>query len=310
MGYRKAPFDIKAEFLDPSKLPPLTSKELGKFRVELPVQPVPKKVKVKTKLTLHGTFSVEGAQIVEEEEYEETVKERRELPPEEVSDEEAEEEPTAATEEKENADTQEDGGDAKKKDETKKEEKAEEPDKEADKTEDAKETETPAAEPAPEEAKKEEGSSKKKRKEPEKRYEWVDVVKKKRRIKRTDISVVASGRPGLDEATLQKRQDEETALQVEMCDIIETDERRNDLESYIFRMRDKTSTSGEYGEFISDADREKFSSDLLKAEDWLYDTPDATKVQFVDKLTELKTTGDQVAWRFKENAAAQDADKK
>merc|ERR1712151_1476809 len=90
-------------FLDPSKLPPLTSKELGKFRVDLPQQPAPKKVKVKTRLTLHGTFSVEGATLVEEEEYEETVKEKRELPPEEVSDEEAEEEPTAATEEKENA---------------------------------------------------------------------------------------------------------------------------------------------------------------------------------------------------------------
>merc|ERR1712232_1450850 len=75
----------------------------------------------------------------------------------------------------------------------------------------------------------------------------------------------------------------------------------NDLESYIFSMRDKTSASGEYGEYISDADREKFSSELMKAEDWLYDTPDATKVQFVDKLSELKTTGDVVAWRFKEN---------
>merc|ERR1712187_671683 len=110
----------------------------------------------------------------------------------------------------------------------------------------------------------------------------------------------ASGRPGLDSATLQKRQDEETAMQVEMRDIIETDERRNDLESYIFSMRDKTSAGGEYGEFISDADREKFSSELMKAEDWLYDTPDATKIQFIDKLNELKTTGDVVAWRFKE----------
>merc|ERR1712187_841577 len=109
----------------------------------------------------------------------------------------------------------------------------------------------------------------------------------------------ASGRPGLDSATLQKREDEETAMQVEMRDIIETDERRNDLESYIFSMRDKTSTSGEYGEFISDADREPFNSELTKAEDWLYDTFDATKIQFIDKLSELKTTGDAVAWRCK-----------
>merc|ERR1712151_963485 len=175
-----------------------------------------------------------------------------------------------------------------------------EPEEETKDTEKAEETETPAAEAAPEEEKKEDAASRKKRKEPEKRYEWVDVVKKKRRIKRTDISVVASGRPGLDDATLQKRQDEETAMQVEMRDIIETDERRNDLESYIFSMRDKTSSSGEYGEFISDADREKFSSELMKAEDWLYDTVDASKLQFIDKLSELKSTGNVVACRFKE----------
>merc|ERR1712070_1202840 len=108
------------------------------------------------------------------------------------------------------------------------------------------------------------------------------------------------GKPGLSDAVLQKRMDEETAMQSEMKEIIETDEKRNDLEGYIFNMRDKCTESGEYGAFISAADREKFESDLMKAEDWLYDAEGATKAQYIEKLDELKCHGDVVVWRFKE----------
>ena len=96
------------------------------------------------------------------------------------------------------------------------------------------------AKPAEGEAPKE-GEEKKpeEKKEPEKKYEWVDVVKKKKRTKKTDLTVTATGRPGLSDAALQKLKDQEFAIQAEMREIIETDERRNDLESYIFNMRDK-----------------------------------------------------------------------
>jgi heat shock protein 4 len=245
--YRKGPFDVKAEYADPSTLPPKTPKELGTYKIELPAQIESKKVKVKAKLNLSGCFTIESAQMVEDEEYEETVKEKRELPP---------EEPQA----------DENAGDANM------------------------------------EGEKKEGEEKKdEKKEPEKKYEWVDVVKKKKRTKRTDLKISISGVPGLSEAVLAKRQDEETAMQVEMKEIIETDEKRNDLEGYIFNMRDKITESGEYGSFISQPDREKFESDLMKAEDWLYDNEGATKVQYMDKLDELKALGDPLVWRYKED---------
>merc|ERR1712054_653844 len=91
-----------------------------------------------------------------------------------------------------------------------------------------------------------------------------------------------------------------------MKEIIETDEKRNDLESYIFNMRSKIEVGNEYGEFISASDREKFNSDLTKAEDWLYDTYEGTKVQFVEKLDELKQTGESVAWRKREHGMRDD----
>lgn len=271
--WRNDAFDLKAEFADEtaSLLLPGTSKELGTFRVELPKQPEPKKVKVKAKLTLHGTFAIEGAQMVEEEEYEETVKEKRELPPEPV------ETPAETSPKEENGDKKEPEGDAP----------------------------MPDAAAAQEGEKKEGDNGQASPKEPEKkqepRYEWVDVVKKKRRTKRTEINITTSGRPGLEQAALDKRKDEEFAVQAEMREIIETDEKRNDLEAYIFSVRDKITESGEWGEFIVPADREPFSSELMKAEDWLYDNPEATKVMFIDKLEELKQRGDLIQWRHKES---------
>jgi len=245
--YRKDAFDVTAEYVDPSLLAPGTPKELGVYRIELPAQSEPKKVKVKAKLTVHGTFVIDSAQLVEEEEYEESVKEKRELP-------------------------------------------AEEPKPEAE-AEAKKEGEGEAAA---------EGEAKKEEKKEDKKYEWVDVKKMKKRTKRTDLAISISGKPGLLDKDIQTLMDQETAMQTEMREIIETDEKRNDLESYIFNMRDKITESGEYGQYISSADRDKFNSDLTKAEDWLYDNMEGSKAQFIEKLDELKSVGDAVQWRFKE----------
>merc|ERR1719401_958817 len=78
------------------------------------------------------------------------------------------------------------------------------------------------------EPKKEKKKKIKKPKEP--RYEWVDVVKKKTRTKRTDVPIVSSGLLGLPDSLVQQRNDQEFQLQAEMREIIDTDAKRNDLE--------------------------------------------------------------------------------
>jgi len=283
--YRTKPFELKANYADGSSLIPGTALELGTFKIDLPPQTEPKKVKVKAKLTLHGTFSIEGAQLVEEEEYDETVKEKRELPAEEVvppadpaaspaasSPETATPDGDAAMPPAEGAEGEAGGGetsangtDADKKDEKPKEEK-----------------------------------------KPEKKYEWVEVVKRKTRTKRTDLNITKSGIVGLSDMVIQQRTDEETAIQSDMRDIIETGEKRNDLEGYIFTMRDKIASSGEYGVFISDAHRDELNVDLTRGEDWLYDNFEASKVMYIEKLDELKVQGDPVVWRFKEDSIRSD----
>lgn len=44
-----------------------------------------------------------------------------------------------------------------------------------------------------------------------------------------------------------------------------------------------------------------FDSNLMRTEDWLYDNPDATKVQYVEKRDELKAQGDPIEWRYNED---------
>merc|ERR1712217_563454 len=94
--WRKRPFDLMADYVDEKLLLPGTSKALGKFRIDMPELPEPKRVKVKAKLTQHGTFSVEGAMIVEEEEYDDKVKEKREIPPDPEEEKEEEDDADAA----------------------------------------------------------------------------------------------------------------------------------------------------------------------------------------------------------------------
>ena len=71
--YRNGPFDVVAEYADPEMLPVGTSPILGKFHFAIPSAEVNHKVKVRAKLTLHGTFSIESANIIEIEEYDEPV---------------------------------------------------------------------------------------------------------------------------------------------------------------------------------------------------------------------------------------------
>merc|ERR1712093_50090 len=68
----------------------------------------------------------------------------------------------------------------------------------------------------------------------------------------------------------------------------------------ILDMRNKIQPDAVYAPFITPADAETFSSDLMKAEDWLYDNFEGTKVQFVEKMHELEKFGGPVVQRYAE----------
>lgn len=318
--FRKGPFDIKVDYAEQKQLLPMTPQELGTWHIEVPAQSEPKKIKVRARLTLHGTFAIEGAQMVEEEEYEEVVKERREIIVEASEEPQVADSEEAAKAEFEAAKAQDvpmNEADKPAEDHAKENGSAEKP-AENGKDESGKDENPQEKEPSPngEKAASEEAAGnghaeepekKKPRKaEPEKRYEWIDVRKTKKRQKKTDLKVTATGRPGLCAKMVQKLMDQESAMQAEMNNVIETDEKRNDLEAYILNMRNKCSESGEFQDYVSPADREAFLAELTKTEDWLYDTPDATKTMYIDKVDDLRKVGDAVAWRCKEAGMRED----
>eukprot|EP00927_Polykrikos_kofoidii_P053974 TRINITY_DN48480_c0_g1_i1.p1 TRINITY_DN48480_c0_g1~~TRINITY_DN48480_c0_g1_i1.p1 ORF type:complete len:853 (-),score=173.97 TRINITY_DN48480_c0_g1_i1:260-2509(-) len=64
--FRKDTFEVKARYGNEAALPEGISHDLGTYKIELPAQQEAKKVKVKAALSVHGTFSIESAQLVED----------------------------------------------------------------------------------------------------------------------------------------------------------------------------------------------------------------------------------------------------
>lgn len=138
-----------------------------------------------------------------------------------------------------------------------------------------------------------------KKEEPKKpKYEWVEVRKMKKRTKRTQLSIDQTGVPGLSAKEMQTFKDVESRLITDTKEVKENDARRNELESYIYKSRDRVATEGgECAEYMKKDDRENFASELMKYEDWLYDHFDASTLELQDKLIELQNIGEPVIKR-------------
>merc|ERR1719229_575464 len=75
---------------------------------------------------------------------------------------------------------------------------------------------------------------------------------------------------------------------------------KNDLETYIYSLRDKIDTT--HKEFIHDNDRDLLSKQLTEMEDWVYEEGDnANKTAFLERLKQLKDIGDPMEYRLWEN---------
>jgi len=134
---------------------------------------------------------------------------------------------------------------------------------------------------------------------PEK-YEYVEVMKTRKKTNRTDLLVTTRMPPGWLQPE-QKKQFHEEELNMQNDDRVqfETREKLNELESYVYGMRDKL--NGAMKEFMKPHDTEQFLAILQATEDWLYDNAEAAKSVFVAKLEELQKIGDPVDRRYNES---------
>eukprot|EP00978_Attheya_sp_CCMP212_P029881 scaffold107872_cov51-Attheya_sp.AAC.4 len=127
-------------------------------------------------------------------------------------------------------------------------------------------------------------------------------AEKKKKMKKTNLEFRIS-RP-LD--WVKTEIDKETEAEVHMANadriVRETSDKRNELESYIYDMRDKITSDSQLAPYCTDEEKAAFTTALETNENWLYeDGFDATKSVYAEKLDSLKRLGDPIEFRHGEN---------
>ena len=120
----------------------------------------------------------------------------------------------------------------------------------------------------------------------------------KRRFKKTDLEVVVE-HPGLSKEQIKAAIDLETDMANEDRLITETADKRNELEAYIYGMRDKL--DGVLKTYTAPAEKGSLVKLLDAAEDWLYnDGFDCSKQHYAKKIEELRAVGNPIEYRYSE----------
>lgn len=121
----------------------------------------------------------------------------------------------------------------------------------------------------------------------------------KKRFRKTDLEVTVTS-SGLSMDEVKAGIELEASMAFEDRMIIETADKRNELETYIYAMRDKLDR--ELKEFAQQSETDSMKSMLMNAEEWLYDEFDATKSKYQAKLDELHKIGNVIEKRQYEDA--------
>ena len=128
-----------------------------------------------------------------------------------------------------------------------------------------------------------------------------DATAAPKKIKKTNLDF--SIRRPLDWTAdeIVKANEMEVAMQNADRIVRETADMRNELESYIYDMRDKINSDSLLGMYGTDAEKVLFNAKNEEAENWLYeDGFDAKKSAFSEKLAELKKLGGPIEKRQSE----------
>lgn len=278
---RAGDFNVSASYDESAteyELPCNISKEVVSFVVHAPKGET-EKIRVNIKQDLNGVISLCSAQMMEE------VWEDVEVPVEPEKKEQVKVEKKEESKVEKKEDKKEESGD------TKQESKAAESDKNPAGDEPKKQDENAKPDPAKEDAKPKETPP-----EPPK-----TKMEKRKKLKRTNLTF-SETRPLLfTQPELDKAYEQEVAMTNIDRIVQETADKRNELESYIYNMRDKILSDSALRPYMTGPDQSDFSTLLENTENWLYeDGFDATKSVYAEKCTELQKLGDPVESRQRE----------
>jgi len=125
--------------------------------------------------------------------------------------------------------------------------------------------------------------------------------KKTRQFTKVPLTVV-SDVFGLTKEQVKNSIELEASMAYEDRLITETADKRNELEAYIYSMRDKL--DGIYKPYGTDIEKNHMQTKMTEAEDWLYgDGFDSTKQQYAKKIEDLRMLGDPIESRMVEEQA-------
>lgn len=127
--------------------------------------------------------------------------------------------------------------------------------------------------------------------------------KVKKQVRKGELPVV-SATPSLDPAVKNAAIEREQAMIMEDKLVADTEEKKNELETYIYDLRNKL--DDQYADLASEEEKEKIRAKLMEVEDWLYDEgDDATKAVYVAKIEEIRALAGPVVQRYFDKVEAE-----
>ncbi|WVR06056.1 hypothetical protein IAU60_003084 [Kwoniella sp. DSM 27419] len=122
----------------------------------------------------------------------------------------------------------------------------------------------------------------------------------KKIVRKGDCSVIGQY-SGLVKTVVDEMTEKEGKMHAEDKLVMETEDRKNALEEYVYDMRGKL--EDRYAAYVQQQEKDELLTGLGEAEDWLYteEGEDATKSAYVQRLDALKAKGDPIVLRWKES---------
>lgn len=127
--------------------------------------------------------------------------------------------------------------------------------------------------------------------------------KVKKQVRKGDLPI-ASGTASLDASSKTALMEKESAMVMEDKLVADTEEKKNELEAYIYDLRAKLDE--QYADLSSEDEKSAIRAKLEATEDWLYDEgDDATKGVYVSKMEEIRALAGPVVQRHFEKVEAE-----
>ncbi|KAI0970551.1 heat shock protein Hsp88 [Xylaria arbuscula] len=120
--------------------------------------------------------------------------------------------------------------------------------------------------------------------------------KVKKQVRKGDLPIVA-GTTSLDANAKSSLFEKEAAMIMEDKLVADTEEKKNELETYIYDMRNKLDE--QYADFANDDEKDKLRAKLTETEDWLYEEgEDTTKAVYISKIDEIRSMAGPITQRY------------